>query len=85
MKKFILIALLLLPSCEFLSARMDEDEQRYRNNMWTKIEKNIQCRLSKRLDICLCIEYYNGSDRSHLGIIQAPDHVCDGEETGAIP
>ena len=87
MKLFILVV--LIAGCytdeEIAAHQAERAKSANQENAtyWEWVEKTVECRWSKRLDICLCVyERQTGAGMhysSEMGMSVAPDKVCKKE------
>jgi hypothetical protein len=64
-------------SCETAKAPQESKEQKW--------EEKFECRWLPNYGICVCQYKVTITIDSWYDFIYVPDHVCDGEEDGAIP
>lgn len=84
--KYLLVAMLALAGCDSIRAALNEEAKRSHQTTGERIQKNLECHWLPKYDVCFCLIRMSlgGLDYSYAGS-HMPDHMCDGEEEGAIP
>lgn len=83
---YLLVALLALSSCNIVALAAEAHQERQKKTPAQRIEDDLQCYLLPKSGICLCLIRINvgGLESTYAGG-HFPDHMCDGDEEGAIP